>query len=157
MGEEMSEEEKKEKGFHVKDRRRFAEGGEPRDKEKEPEQGSAGPEVSDKPAETETADAKAPPREEAKESDRPADMPEINFSTFVISLSSSVMIHLGMAPDPMSGETRRELALATQTIDILGMLQEKTKGNLSSEEEQLFQSLLSELRLRYVDEKKKGA
>ena len=156
MGEEMSEEEKKEKGFHVKDRRRFDQGGEPREKEKESEQGDAGTGAADKPAAAETTDAKAPPQEKETETDRPADLPEINFSTFVISLSSSVMIHLGMAPDPMSGETRRELALAKQTIDILGMLKEKTKGNLSKEEEQLFQSLLSDLRLRYVDEKKKG-
>jgi len=80
----------------------------------------------------------------------------IDFYTFVLSLGSSAFIHLGDAPHP---ETQRaaplNLPLAQQTIDVLSMLREKTRGNLSGEEEQLFDHLLRDLRLRYV-EKSKG-
>ena len=72
-----------------------------------------------------------------------------------VSLSSSALIHLGVAPDPVSGETVREPAYAKQTIDILGMIQEKTKGNLSKEESQLLEGMLYDLRMRYISEMEK--
>jgi len=80
--------------------------------------------------------------------------PEVNFSTFVFSLSSSALAHLGEIPDPMTGQKKGDLALAKQTIDILGMLEEKTKGNLTSEEDSLLKSVLYDLRLRFVKKKK---
>ena len=64
------------------------------------------------------------------------------------------MIHLGEIPDP-SGEKSADLALAKQTIDIIAMLQEKTKGNLDAAEDNLLQSLLYDLRVKYVDAQKK--
>jgi hypothetical protein len=80
---------------------------------------------------------------------------EIDFSGFVLSLSTSVMIHLGEVPDPMTRETVIELPLAQQTIDILAMIREKTKGNLTREEEMLLNDLLSDLRMRFVEKVKK--
>lgn len=77
-------------------------------------------------------------------------MPEINFSTFVFSLSSSALLHLGEMPDPSTNQLSTNLPLAKQTIDILGILQEKTKGNLEDEEKELLKNLLYELRMRYV-------
>jgi hypothetical protein len=74
----------------------------------------------------------------------------IDFYTFVFSLGSSAFVHLGEAPHPESQKTEVNLVLAQQTIDILGMLQQKTRGNLTAEEEKFLQSLLSDLRLRYV-------
>jgi len=74
----------------------------------------------------------------------------IDFTTFVLSLGSSAFVHLGDAPHPESQRTEVNLVLAQQTIDLLGMLQEKTRGNLTPEEERFLQSLLSDLRLRYV-------
>jgi hypothetical protein len=74
----------------------------------------------------------------------------IDFTTFVLSLGSSAFVHLGDAPHPESRQTEVNLVLAQQTIDLLGMLQEKTRGNLTPEEERFLQSLLSDLRLRYV-------
>jgi hypothetical protein len=74
----------------------------------------------------------------------------IDFTTFVLSLASSAFVHLGDAPHPESGKVEQNLLLAKQTIDILGMLQEKTQGNLTPEEERFLRSLLSDLRLRYV-------
>ena len=74
----------------------------------------------------------------------------IDFYTFCLSLGSSAFIHLGDAPHPESGEPAANLILAKQTIDILGMLQEKTKGNLTDEESRFLDNLLLDLRLRYV-------
>ncbi|HTP28435.1 MAG TPA: DUF1844 domain-containing protein [Anaeromyxobacteraceae bacterium] len=74
----------------------------------------------------------------------------IDFYTFCLSLGSSVIVHLGDAPHPESGQSVTNLELAKQTIDIIGMLQEKTKGNLTEEEARLLESLLVDLRLRFV-------
>ena len=80
-------------------------------------------------------------------------MPEINFATFVVSLNSSALVALGLVPDPVTKNTSKNLALAKQTIDILGMLKEKTKGNLNSDEENMLKSVLYDLRMMYVKEK----
>ena len=75
----------------------------------------------------------------------------IDFYTFVLSLASSAFIHLGDSPHPDTGlPGKPDLGLAHQTIDILAMLREKTKGNLTQEEEQFMDHLLTDLRLRYV-------
>jgi hypothetical protein len=83
-------------------------------------------------------------------SQKPVPTPTIDFYTFCLSLGSSAFVHLGDAPHPESGEPTQNLVLAKQTIDILGMLQEKTKGNLTTEEERFLENLLLDLRLRYV-------
>src|SRR5262249_44024871 len=78
-------------------------------------------------------------------------LPAIDFSTFVLSLSHSALVHLGDAP-ALEGDSReRDLALAKQTIDLLGILQEKTRNNLSGEEERLLDQVLYDLRLRFVE------
>jgi hypothetical protein len=78
------------------------------------------------------------------------ELPGIDFGTFVMSLASSVLVHLGEIAHPDSSKNEPNLPLAKQTIDILGMLQEKTRGNLSNEEEQLLTNLLYDLRMKYV-------
>jgi hypothetical protein len=80
-------------------------------------------------------------------------MPEINFATFIFSLNSSALVHLGIIDDPASGSNSKNIAMAKQTIDILAMLQEKTLGNLSSDEENMLKSMLYDLRILYVKEK----
>lgn len=76
---------------------------------------------------------------------------EIDFYTFVLSLASSAFVHLGDAPHPETGATvEPDLLVAKQTIDILAMLKEKTKGNLTEEEERFLEKLLTDLRLRFV-------
>lgn len=82
--------------------------------------------------------------------------PEITFSTFVLSLSSSAAMSLGGYQDPVSGHVPKNLDIAKQSIDILGILAEKTKGNLNADEQKLIDSSLYELRMRYVEELKKG-
>jgi hypothetical protein len=75
----------------------------------------------------------------------------IDFYTFVLSLASSAFVHLGDAPHPETGEPAPpDLGLAQQTIEILAMLAEKTKGNLTAEEEAFLENLLTDLRLRFV-------
>ena len=78
-------------------------------------------------------------------------MPSVDFSTFVLSLSHSALMHLGEAPDPETGKMLPSIPLAKQTIDLIGMLEEKTKGNLTGEEERLLGQILFDLRLRYVE------
>lgn len=76
---------------------------------------------------------------------------EIDFSTLVFSLATGALIHLGLAPDPASQKTEKNLTLAKQNIDILSLLQEKTKGNLTEQEKSLLEGLLTEVRLKYVE------
>lgn len=80
-------------------------------------------------------------------------LPKIDFSTFVLSINSSALVQLGLIEDPASGQKTKNLALAKQTIDLLAMLEEKTRGNLTSDEENILKSLLYELRMLYVKEK----
>lgn len=82
---------------------------------------------------------------------------QLSFSAFVLGLASTALIHLGVHVDPESGKTVLDLTLARQSIDVLAMLREKTRGNLSAEEEQLFASILSDLQLRFVEKSSKKA
>ena len=77
--------------------------------------------------------------------------PHLDFNAFVLSLGSSALIHLGEAPDPVSGKTQdADLPLAQQSIDLLAILQEKTKGNLTPDEARFLDTLLYDLRMKYV-------
>ena len=78
-------------------------------------------------------------------------LPNVDFSTFVLSLSHSALMHLGQAPHPETGSVEKSLPLARQTIDLISMLEEKTRGNLSGEEERLISQILFDLRMRYVE------
>jgi hypothetical protein len=87
----------------------------------------------------------------AKPADAEDALPEIDFATFILSLSHSALVHLGDAPDPSGGTAQPEPLLARQTIDLLAVLQEKTAGNLTGEEERLLDRVLYDLRSRYVE------
>ncbi len=119
------------KGFVVRDKRFSA-------KEEEP-----APEIK-KQEEEKRAETKAERQEEE------APLPGVDFVTFILSLSTSALIQLGEIQDPASKQPAKNLPLAKQTIDLIGMLQEKTKGNLSSEEQRLMENILFDLRMRYV-------
>lgn len=80
----------------------------------------------------------------------------IDFSTFVLSLSSSAAVHLGLVPHPEDKIHSRNLPMAKQTIDILTILQNKTKGNLTGEEERLIGEVLYNLRMAFVRESNKS-
>lgn len=141
----MTEEEKKD--FVVRDKRAFAE-----------EAQSDTDTDSDPDLEKEDSrdQAQAEPEEEKETGSGKAQgdtrMPEMNFPTFIFSLNASALFHLGMVEDPTTGKKERNLPLAKQTIDILGMLEKKTRGNLSNDEENLLKNILTDLRLMYVKE-----
>lgn len=76
---------------------------------------------------------------------------QLTFSTFILSLSTSVLVNLGELPDPLKNEKDINLPLAKQTIGIIEMLMEKTKGNLTEDEDRLIDSMLYDLRMKYVE------
>lgn len=80
-----------------------------------------------------------------------AGMPAVDFATFILSLFHSARVHLGDAPNPGDGSSGVHLPLARQTIDLISLLQEKTRGNLSGEEERLLEQALYDLRMRFVE------
>jgi hypothetical protein len=79
-------------------------------------------------------------------------LPEVDFSTFLLSLAHSVLVHLGVARPPEGDEVEKNLPLARQTIELMSLLAEKTKGNLSGAEERLLEQLLMDVRTRYSEE-----
>ena len=82
------------------------------------------------------------------------DLPELDLSTVVMSIIGSAFVHLGEAPDPETGSARQgepNLLLAQQDIQLLALLQEKTKGNLTGEEERILSQGLYDLRMRFVE------
>ncbi|HEY7371776.1 MAG TPA: DUF1844 domain-containing protein [Polyangia bacterium] len=122
-------------GFKVTDRRSFAEGAE-----------------AQPPAE---AAAAAPQPGAAPVAGGTPNLPAVDFHTFVLSLGSSALLHLGELEHPDVGAPQKDLPLAKHTIDILVMLEEKTRGNLTPAEEKLIGSLLYDLRLRFIEAQKK--
>lgn len=132
----MSEEDK---GFKVKDHRAFSEDNQKDDAKQEEKMQADEPQA-------EAAD-------ESTEADEQFQLPQINFSTFIFSLNASAMVHLGIMDDPASGQKVKNLAMAKQTIDILSMLEEKTAGNLSADEDSMLKGILYDLKINYVKEK----
>lgn len=128
-----------ERGFQVRDRRRFTESGEPRGEDTES-------------AAADSASADSPTLDERREAGAEAD-PEpglpITFSTFLVSLSTQALACLGDLAGP-EGEPPPDLPAAREMIDILGMLREKTRGNLDPAEANLLDGILYDLRMRYV-------
>ncbi|MGD8983441.1 MAG: DUF1844 domain-containing protein [Desulfobacteraceae bacterium] len=123
------------KGFVVKDKRALDDKGELKEEKEE---------AAAKVKEEEER------KEEPKEKAERAPLPEVNFNSLMFSLSSSALLHLGEIADPQSGEKKKDIALAKHTIDTIAMLKEKTQGNLTGEEEKFIESILTDLRWRYV-------
>jgi len=121
--------EEQEKSFVVRDKRFTA--------KKEEEKVSPGNEKMEGPLREEVSGEEAP-------------LPEINFTSLILSLSTSALIQLGEIEDPFTQKQSKNLPIAKQTIDLIGMLREKTKGNLTSEEEKFVEQVLFDLRMRYV-------
>ena len=83
---------------------------------------------------------------------QPFQFPGTTFSTFIASLNATALVHLGVMNTPGTNESSKNLAVAKQTIDIIGMLEVKTRGNLTEDEAKLIQNILHDLRLMYVKE-----
>ena len=134
------------KDFIIKDKRMFAEG-DPEKQDQETTEESAKPSKEEVKA-SESEQATVPEEDKAD-----FQLPKINFATFVFSLNSSVLLQLGLIDDPATGKKTKNLPLAKQTIDILSMLEEKTQGNLTKDEETMLKNILYDLRMLYVKEK----
>ena len=145
----------REPSFKVQDRRRFSASGDARDEGEgqgeerrgEPAPGSSETTVSSAPSAADAA--AAPPDADALHA--PSHGGEITFASFVFSLSTQALVHLGEIPDPVDGATHVHLEGAQQIIDILAVLSEKTRGNLDPAEDALLENALYDLRMRYVD------
>jgi hypothetical protein len=122
-------------GFKVQDRRRFSESGDLR------------PEHRDEPAPSDAA----PSTEVPPAAPHSAPAAEINFSTFIIGLSTQALAHLGEIVHPIDQQSAVDFGAAKQLIDILGILKDKTRGNLDKPEADLLEGLLYDLRVRYVE------
>jgi Domain of unknown function (DUF1844) len=154
-----SEEEKEQsKGFKVEDRRRFSSEGELKPEHRGPEHTEApspaarptviatgtvgGGETVTRTEEAQASKAFSQHREQA---------PEITFATFVVGLSTQALVHLGELPDPQTSQAATDLPAAQQLIDIIAMLEEKTRGNLDRDEQSMLEAILFELRMKYVE------
>jgi hypothetical protein len=135
----MTEEKDEERGFRVTDRRRFAETGEAR------------PDAPADPEPVRPAAAGAPEAAPGAAGHSAADVEPVSFSTFVLGLSTQALSLLGEIPDPHTGQVARDLVGAKHLIDILGILRDKTRNNLAQGEESLLDSILYDLRMRYVE------
>jgi hypothetical protein len=137
---------KEEKGFVVKDKRIFGEGGQTRSED------APAPENKPENKEEEAAkDSRLHEPEEKREEQQGSF--EVNFSNLLISLSTNAFFHFGDFPDPATQKAEKNLPAVKQIIDTLSMLKSKTEGNLDETEKDLLDGALFELRMRYVKEK----
>lgn len=129
-----------EKGFQIRDRRaHLSETGKEKASEKTGEQKPTSPPQAEAASHAMEGEASFP----------------VNFSSFILSLATSALIHLGQEANPATGERSVELPSARQVIDLISLLEEKTKGNLTKEEESLLSQILFTLRMKYVEVEKK--
>lgn len=139
-------EEESSRGFKVQDRRRFTDTADATDVAEpeptaastpEPPRAASPPPLHDEPALHEGLVGEGV-------------LPELSFSSFVVGLYQQALMHLGEIPDP-HGQAGPDLEAARQMIDLLGILRDKTKGNLDSGEAKLLENMLYDLRMRYVE------
>jgi len=136
----MNEESDKTEGFKVTDKRRFNTEGEALRKEAEPEkENKQGESVAGEP-ETEAVRSKS--------------LPPMDFGSFILSLAETALFHLGLIKIPGSDEPRKDIQAARQTIDLLALLEEKTRGNLTENEQKIMAETLFQLRMAFVQASK---
>ena len=90
-----------------------------------------------------------------EKTEKKVEIPEATFSSLILMLATGSLQNLGLMPNPMSKKVEKNLPLAHHTIDTLGLLKEKTKGNLEKEEEKLLDELLYDLRMKFLELKEK--
>ena len=138
--------------FKVQDRRRFSATGDAR--EDVEESTATPPPAAEPPSPSDAQHTTAESAGQHFEPDSAAGEEtgaEISFASFIFSLSTQALVHLGEMPDPVDGSSHVNLEGARQIIDILAILGEKTRGNLDAAEASLLESALYDLRMRYVD------
>jgi hypothetical protein len=136
------DEEQGERSFTVSDKRFSA----------RHDSGQAGSSETSQPSSSSSERSSQGPPQESPQS--AASHEGVNFASFLISLGSQAFMHLGDLPNPMTQQREKDLPAAKHMIDLLGVLEGKTKGNLTDDEERLLRQLLFDLRLRFVRETK---
>jgi hypothetical protein len=131
--------EQEEQGFRITDKRGFREDGETRAAEgsEKAEDKASGPQSSPT-ADKNPANQETPPR------------PPIDFTSYILTYYYQGLACLGVIPNPLTNKTEEDLASAQNTIDLLSMLEQKTKGNLGSDEQKFIEDVLYELRMRFM-------
>lgn len=153
MAAEHSPEELEERGFVVSDKRLFRPSGE--------RIADTGTSKADEPAAPpspvrEEPAAAGPPRTSAAEGEAARVPPTVDFASFVMMLTNNVMVFLGQVPNPVTRESQVDLEQAQHTIDVIMMLREKTRGNLTDEENGFLEELLPQLQMAYVQAKQQS-
>ena len=156
----MDDEKEEQGGFKVTDRRQFTTEGDIRERQPDPGGQEAPPQKEEPPK----ASREEKPQPEAAQEDDPKEAAEtsaeqdpgqgIDFASFLLSLATTGMVHLGEIPEPSTGQKMEDLEAAHQMIDILDILKEKTEGNLSAEESHLLENVLYELRMKFMGKSK---
>jgi hypothetical protein len=153
----MDSEEEKPKAFKVDDRRRFSAEGELKPEFQGAEQTAPPqPQPSARPAPGPSASSAAVKAGTADQA-LSGEATEISFTTFMVGLSTQALFHLGEMADPQGGAPAVDLPAAQQLIDIIGMIKEKTRGNLDHDEQVLLDAILYELRMKYVERARQPA
>ncbi len=137
MGVYMADEQE-EQGFRITDKRGFSRDGEPR-----------APEAAEQTQEKEAAEP-MPKADEKSAGKEVPPRPQIDFPSYLLSYYTQGLVLLGEVPNPYTNRKEEDVEAARHTIDILSMLERKTKGNLSKEEQQLLENVLYELRMKYM-------
>jgi uncharacterized protein DUF1844 len=158
MASERHEEEQAEKAFTVSDKRLFTKEGARRDPDISHETPDANPLPPPPPPRREAPRASEPPRQRPEpERQRPEpggstrrDLPPADFTMLVNMLVTNAMVFLGQMPAPGSQQYMRNLPQAQHMVDLLMVLREKTRGNLTPDEDQMMQDLLPQLQMAYV-------
>ncbi len=149
-------EEQQQGRFKVTDRRQFTSEGETR--EEEPEQPAPAQQPPPKAQQPSPKEQQPPPKasqaEAASRSSQQDSSQGVDFASFLLSLATTGMVHLGEIPEPSTGQKSEDLEGARQMIEILDILKEKTEGNLSGEESKLLENLLYELRMKFLSKSK---
>jgi hypothetical protein len=130
--------EQEEQGFRVTDKRGFREAGE------------ADPRESDATSEIKPEEPSASSGDSRYAEQQGSSRPPIDFPSYILSYYTQGLVLLGEVPNPYTNKKEEDVEAARHTIDILSMLEEKTKGNLGKEEEQLLESVLYELRMKFM-------
>jgi len=149
MASERHEEEQAEKAFTISDKRLFTKEGSRRDPDTPRETPAASPPPP--PPRQEAPRAAEPQRQRPEQGEGPRrDLPSADFTMLVNMLVTNAMVFLGQMPAPGSQQYMRNLPQAQHMIDLLMVLREKTRGNLTPDEEQMMQELLPQLHMAYV-------
>jgi len=142
----MEDESRENQGFTVRDKRRFTEEG-----EKRPEPESSKNKEQERPRQEQTAETTRPRPDEPKKP-----LPPVDFAGFIVGLAETALLQLGYLKIKGQEQASKDLPGAKHTIDLIALLEEKTRGNLTEEEKKILTDTLFQLRMAFVEASKGG-